>query len=164
MSSLRQTSSLSSCSVLDSLFWQLQELETTTATYVVLRLRKSRGIGRERARKLLEEAEKRTFGTLLKELRKAEALPELVGERLAMALEDRNWLVHRSRRENRGVLNKPQMYVNLVERLDRIAKNALAFNKELAAEVRAHVLKTGISEQVLDREADRLAKGWGLRS
>ena len=143
--------------------WQLQELETTTATYVVLRLREARGIGRERARELVKDAEKQTFGTLLRELKHKGVLSKAAADKLFTALENRNWLVHRSRRESRGILNKPQLYMGLVERLEQIAADALALNKELAAQVKAHVLQAGISEKVLEQEADRLAKAWGIR-
>jgi hypothetical protein len=50
--------------------WQLQELETTVATYVVVRIRAHRGMGVAPGELLMKKAEGRTLGSLLTELGK----------------------------------------------------------------------------------------------
>lgn len=142
--------------------WQLQELEETSRVYVLIRLRETRGIGEERARQIEQRIERRTFGRLLRELAGAGVLPpDLAGE-LGEMLEERNWLVHRARRDSRGILSQPELYAVISQRLDEAAERALQLLRRLAAEVERFVLKSGVNPAALQAEADRRAREWGL--
>ena len=81
--------------------WQLQELETTVAGYITVRLRETRGVGIERGGEIAAKVESRPLGPLIKELVAAGVTSDKVGAELAILLEERNWLVHRARRETR---------------------------------------------------------------
>src|SRR3954470_12887409 len=73
-------------------FWQLSECEDTVAHYLVIRLKAARGIGEDVGEQLLSNAQKRTFGSLLGELRDAGVLQASLETRLLALLEERNWL------------------------------------------------------------------------
>jgi uncharacterized protein YutE (UPF0331/DUF86 family) len=142
--------------------WQLQELEWAAANYVVIRLHAKRGIGEEAGVKLLDAAGKRTFGSLLKELSESGVLDRKLAERLKAALDDRNWLVHRSRRDNRGVLTSDERCGALIAKLGNISDEALALLKQVGQLIEQHTLQSGVSKDFVDRESERLLVQWGI--
>jgi hypothetical protein len=141
--------------------WQLQELETTVATYLVVRVHAHRGIGTTKGNSLQKEAEGRTLGALLKELAKSGVIEERVSVDLHEILEERNWLVHRARRENRGVIASAELLSELLKRLESLANHSLVMQKSLAADLERYVLDSGVDRAVIEAEADRLARLWG---
>jgi hypothetical protein len=142
--------------------WQLQELEWAIAHYVVIRLHAKRGLSPKSGCKTLEEVGKRTFGSLLNELSAAGALEPKLVERLKATLHERNWLVHRSRREDRGVLNSEERCATLVAKLKCIAKEALALLRQVLELAEQQVVQSGVSEEAIDRETARLLAEWGI--
>lgn len=142
--------------------WQLQELETTAITFAVIRLRASRGMGEVAGRALLEKGERRTLGHVLQELRARGLIDGAVDEDLRDVLDQRNWLVHRARRETRGVLTDDSRLSDLLARLDSLADRTLALQKVLASEIDAYVLSSGVKKKTVERETEEVAKRWGL--
>jgi hypothetical protein len=142
--------------------WQLQELETTVATYLVVRVHAHRGIGKVQGDSLLKQAEGRTLGALLKDLAKSGVIDDQLSIDLKEMLEQRNWLVHRACRENRGILSNAKHLTEMLDRLESLADRSLAIHKTLAADLERYVLHAGVDRAVIDREADRLTREWGL--
>lgn len=142
--------------------WQLQELETAAATYLTVRIRAHRGIGIAHGEVMLKEAEGRTFGSLLTELAKSGLIEKTLALMLGEILEERNWLVHRARRENRALLANAQQYDSLIERLEALADRSSELLKLLATGMERYVLDTGVDHAAIDAEADRLARSWGF--
>lgn len=140
--------------------WQLQELETAIATCVVVRLRDSRGVGTVAGTAISASVEKRTLGQLLHELSGAGVLTDDQVARLRDLLEDRNWLVHRSRRDHRGILTDDIELRALVERLEGVSERTLVLLKEVGAEIERYVVSTGVPQELIDREAARLVESW----
>ena len=141
--------------------WQCAECEYTLATLVVVHLRSARGVGEDAGQKLLAAAERRTFGQALAELRKAGVLPAEVEQRALDLLAERNWVVHRAKRDHRGVLNRASELDKLVQRLDRVGEEALQVNKSLAAELEEFVVRSGVDRSHVDEEAAKVAAAWG---
>jgi hypothetical protein len=142
-------------------FWQLSECEDAVAHLLVLRLKAERGMGEEQGMRLLAEAQRRTFGSLLHELKKASVLEATIEERLFALLTERNWLVHHAKRESRGILFRDDDFDRLVARVDAIAEEATELEKAVAASLEAFVVSTGVDRATIDREATRLARSWG---
>jgi hypothetical protein len=141
--------------------WQLQELEWTMAAFIVLLLKAHRGIGQEIGERLLAAAGKRTFGSLIREAKGARLLEDKLATRLEKILDDRNWLVHRSRREHRGVLSSRSRYAALIARIEAISDEALLLLKMIAELTDQYAGKSGVSQEVIARETQRLLKEWG---
>jgi hypothetical protein len=120
-----------------------------------------RGIGTTKGNSLQKEAEGRTLGALLKELAKSGVIEERVSVDLHEILEERNWLVHRARRENRGVIASAELLSELLKRLESLANHSLVMQKSLAADLERYVLDSGVDRAVIEAEADRLARLWG---
>jgi hypothetical protein len=142
--------------------WQVQELENTAAGYIVVRLRETRGVGIDQGMKISTNVEGQMLGRLIGELAKAGVIASDLASRLTAFLKERNWLVHHSRRENRGVLSDDAMFAGLLTRLDTVAEDALALTKELGREMEEYVVSSGVSRDSIDREAERLSQSWGL--
>jgi hypothetical protein len=147
-----------------SALWGLQELETTVAAYLVMRVHAHRGIGAAQGNALLKQAEGRTLGALVKELAKSGVIDDRLSIDLQEMLEQRNWLVHRARRESRGILTNAKRLAEMLSRLESLADRSLAIMKSLAADLERYVIEAGIDRVVIEREADRLAQEWGLIS
>ena len=143
--------------------WQVQELENTAAHFLVIRVRGTRGMGRSKGHELLARAQQHTFGVLINELAAAGVLERELAEQLAKTVDERNWLVHRARRESRGLLVKESVYKQLWARTEQLASDALGLTKRLAEETEKYVVSQGVSEEQLERESAILAKAWGLR-
>lgn len=143
--------------------WQVQGVEEAAATYVVMRIKGSRGMGRQKAHELLSSAYRRTFGSLVTELEKAGILEAPLATRLKSAVEERNWFVHHGRRDTRGMFSRPELYAALIARADKLAHEALALQKQLAADIKGFAMASGATEKQLEEEATRLARSWGIR-
>ena len=76
-------------------------------------------------------------------------------------MDDRNWLVHRAKRENRGALNDIALFNKLLARIDGIASDAGEINTFLATDMEDYVVRSGVDRSVIDVEATRLARSWG---
>lgn len=142
--------------------WQLQELETTAAAFVTVRLRDTRGVGFEQGSQVAAKLESLPLGPLIRELVTGGATTDEIGAELSALLEERNWLVHRARRETRGVLGSSQLFEGTMARLELIAERALALTKQLGAAVEAYVIESGVSREFIDRESARLTRSWGV--
>ena len=142
--------------------WSLQEVETTLATYLVLRLQGSFGMGEAKASELLSKATDRTMGSVLRELTRSGVLESGLGNRLATLAEERNWLVHRARRERRRLLIDGRERQELSARCGRIADDALALLHDVAAALEDHVVASGVSREWIERESEKRARELGL--
>lgn len=142
--------------------WQLQVLEDVVAAHVVVRLRAARGVGAERGKEISAEVLRKPLGALIAELAKAGVVAHDLAARLKPLLDDRNWLVHRSRRESHGALSDNETYATLSTRLRQIADRALALSKDLGAELEEYVVESGVSRDFINQEAGRLARSWWL--
>ena len=140
--------------------WQLQLLEDSLATYVVIRVLDSRGVGAEQGALLSKDVQNKTMGALITSLRKAGVLSPAVSSRLEELLKDRNWLIHHARRENHGILASESRLATLIGKLEGIANSALATSKALAAEIEDYVTRSGVSPEFIEHEAARLRRSW----
>jgi uncharacterized protein YutE (UPF0331/DUF86 family) len=144
--------------------WQLAECEDAAAHYLMLRAGATKGMGEIAGRAALQKEQAKTFGALLSELRSNGIVEGSLEARLNALLRERNWLVHRSKRESRGVINDLDNVDVLVARLDRIAEEATTLDKELAQRIERFVVSSGVDPSFIDEEAKKLAESWGYEA
>lgn len=140
--------------------WQLQELEGCAAQCFVLLAQATKGMGTAAGGALVEKAQGKTFGATIKQLEKAAALSPELAARFAKLLEERNWLVHRSRADSRGAIHGDGSAKKLLLRLEAIADEALALLKALGGTAARFVQQHGVSKESIDQESQRLLKQW----
>jgi hypothetical protein len=141
--------------------WHLAELEDAAASFYVVRLHPVQGVGLEAAKPIDDKAKKRTLGQLVRVLLAEGVFEEDFAAELLRLIKERNWLVHHSKREHRGILNRPEEYEALCHRVDRLAEDALAAQKRLAAVFEQYVRSKGVSAEVIAVEAARTRRSWG---
>lgn len=142
--------------------WQSAECEDTLAHWVLVALRPTRGIGEDEATPIIERVQNKTFGGLLSELKQDRILEEGLVERLEKLRDERNWLVHHAKRQNRGVLNRMQQFDELIERITWIGEEATELNTILGKQFEEHVVDAGVDRALIDEEAARLVDSWSL--
>jgi len=127
----------------------------------VIHLRKAQGIGEAAGLAVLGAEQKRTLGKLVSELKKNGIFEEDIETRLTSLVDERNWLVHRAKRENRGLLNDMARLDRVVERIDRLAAEATALNTLLGEKFYNAALKAGVAQESIDQEVTTLLAEWG---
>lgn len=140
--------------------WQLQELEGVAATYLVLRTKLTKGMRMEEANAFVEDAKKEVFGTTLRELNKAGLFEPQLQARFSALLDERNWLVHRSRASSRSAVYSDDPFRLLVQRVDGIASEALALLREIHQLTWAFLKEQGISEEKIREYATKTVAQW----
>lgn len=143
-------------------FWQLQDMENAARGYLVVRWAPKRGLGHDVELAISQKVDKMPFGGVIADLRKRGAISESLANDLEAAKAERNWLVHHSRRETRGILSREPALVALIHRLDAMAQESLRLHKALALELERFAVQSGVSQGSIDRESLRLAKSWGF--
>ena len=141
--------------------WQCAECEDSLAHLVIFRLRQSCGVGEKVGGELLAAVHGKTFGQVLREFKEQGILDVALESRLQNLVNERNWLVHRAKRENRGVLNDPAAYEQLAARISALAEDATSLNASIGSQIEEFVVAVGIDRTFIDREAQRIAESWG---
>lgn len=129
--------------------WLVQMLEDGVAAYLVVVHQLEPNAALEQAEAAMTAASTRTLGQLLKKIRGHET-PTDVAERLEKFVDDRNWLVHHIYREYYGTIRDPEVSATINARLDTIGREALELTKLFTEELRAYVISTGKSAEMLD--------------
>jgi uncharacterized protein YutE (UPF0331/DUF86 family) len=140
--------------------WQIQELESVAANYFVLLVQAQKGMGLEAGNLLFENAQKKTFGATVRRLAEAGLLTPELERGLNDILAERNWLVHRSRAASRGVPYNDAAAMKLLDRLEKIAQQALALLKEIGERVETFAKKHGTTEEYIHETSNRLLEEW----
>src|SRR3954470_20832166 len=87
--------------------WQIQVLEQVLASYLIMVHRITTATPRTEVETMFLKTAKHTLGQLFSAIRKTGGWSESLLPRLERFIVERNWLVHRSRHENRSDLYSP---------------------------------------------------------
>ena len=85
--------------------------------------------------------------------------PELEKRFRALLLE-RNWLVHKSRAQNRNVIHNDDATTTFVVRLEAMTDESDKLMTEVLRLMGAHVKGIGITQQQIDAAANSLLEQW----
>ncbi len=80
--------------------------------------------------------------------------------RFTSLLEERNWLVHRSRMDSRKSVHDDNAMSLLIARLDALAKEATALLKEVGARIEIFVRQHGVSAEYIDSMSKQILEQW----
>lgn len=140
--------------------WQLQELESVSAQYFVLKAQAEIGMGQQAWDELETKAQKKTFGHTIHRMKEAGLLTPEDERRYRNLLAERNWLVHGSKADSRGAVYGDAAMIELMNRLDRIAEDALQLLREVGESLESHVKKHGVSAEYIEKTSKELLKKW----
>lgn len=142
--------------------WQVQELEGVAVYLYVLLWLATPKMGMEKALPILEKEKARTFGGTIKQLRKAGLLTPTLDKRFEDLLNERNWLVHRSRASSRSAVHYDSHMAALLTRLDRMSEEAILLLGEVRSITEEFAVKHDIpAEEVAARTAETLRQWHG---
>lgn len=140
--------------------WQIQELEGVAATYFVLLTQLRRGMDRNEAETLVEKAKSKTFGVTVRQIVQAGLLDAALSGRLTRLLEERNWLVHQSRRDSRNAVHHDASMQKLLGRIELMGDEAGALLQEFGVLTQAFGEQRAVSTQRLREMAAQLLDRW----
>lgn len=142
--------------------WQIQILEGAVATYLIFVHKAKPGMARQEVEEMFTKARKSTLGNLLRQLGTSQTASSPLAEQLDKFVEDRNWLVHRSRHESHRCMNSVSGRAALIARLLGIADDALRLMKDFQSATEAHLATLGVPKEQIDQDAARQLKEWGI--
>jgi hypothetical protein len=140
--------------------WQIQVLEQVLGSYLVMVHQITTDKARTEIETMFVKAAKHTLGQLFIAIRKTGGGPESLLPRLERFIVERNWLVHRSRQENRTDLYSPAKRTALRQRLCAIADEALSLMKAFQQATEDHLIGQGVTKTEIDARAKQIRKEW----
>jgi len=140
--------------------WQIQELESSTAHYLVLITQAKMGMGYQAGSELLDKSLGRTFGSTIHQATKAGILCKELEHRFLDLLKERNWLVHNSRRQSRNAMSSDEVAGRLIQRLKTIAEESKAILLEVGELAEKYVRGFGISQEQIEEATNNLLDQW----
>lgn len=140
--------------------WQIQELEGCAAQYFVLLAQATPRMGLDAGNALVDKALGKTFGQTIHQLAKAGLLSAELEQRFTSLLGERNWLVHKSRRESRDAIYSDSAMMRLINRLEAMEEESRALLRQIGGLTEKHVLGVGITPRQVDEITARLLEQW----
>ena len=140
--------------------WQTQSLENTLVHYLVMVHKVPIGTAREQVEQVFAATSKHTLGRLLHDLTGFEGESTDFVDRLGVFLPERNWLVHRSRHTSHTDLFSAELTQALLERLARVASDALALMQDIQTALESALVEVGVTREFIDRKSAEILQEW----
>lgn len=141
---------------------QIQSFELNIENYLAIVHKLEVNMAREEAEKIFEKCGKMTLGQLFKEIDKNEEIPQKLHDRLTNFINERNWLVHKCRKENEASLYNPEKFPLILLRIERISEESLKLSKYFSSQSEEYMLRNNIiSKEELDNYTQRILDSWG---
>lgn len=142
--------------------WQLQDLERNLAYYYVLVLNSNEGMGFENAKVPLEKSLKKPLGQSLDSLNNANLIPTEFKKRFQSLLDERNWLVHRSRADNRNIFDSRLVYESFLNRMQLIKNETLSLSNIVEKFVSTYLEQQNFIIDNVDELTQEILDGWHM--
>jgi hypothetical protein len=140
--------------------WQLQTVEDTLVAHHVMLYEVEVGCEQHAFETAIDRRRGQTLGTLLKLPGFETSLSVEIRGRLISLLAERNWLLHRSRREVHVELNTEAGASSVLARISAIGDDATILAKSVQRATEAGLAKKGISPEQITRNADAILRAW----
>jgi hypothetical protein len=144
--------------------WQLQVLEDALAAHLVLLHDVQPGCTGNELEAALSRRRGLTFGKLLEELDRAlrakETLPSPVRSRLDALKQERNWLVHRSRRDSHVEINRAAGAARVLSRIEKLHDDTTALMRDVQDATELGLRALGIPREQITERANAILRSW----
>jgi hypothetical protein len=118
------------------------------------------GAARFEIEAMFSKTAKQTLGQLFGAIRDTGQGSSDLLVRLEKFVNERNWLVHRSRDDNPSVLYTTATRLALICRIDAIAEEALFLASSFQRATEEHLTRLGVAKTQIDADAARILKRW----
>jgi hypothetical protein len=139
---------------------QIQVLEETVALHLVLVHKTDAKTARRDAENMFAKASKQTLGQLFGAIRDTGKGRSDLLSRLEHFVEERNWLIHRSRHENRKDLYSDAGRPQLIARISAVADEALFLLTAFQDLTDTHLIAQGMDRAKMQARADEIYREW----
>jgi len=139
---------------------QIQVLEETLAVHLVIVHKADAKAARRDIETMFAKASKQTLGQLSRAIQDTGKSPSDLLSRLEHFVDERNWLVHRSRLENRRDLNSDARRSQLIGRITAVADDALSLLTTFTELTEAHLIARGLDSAKIQARADEIYRVW----
>ena len=140
--------------------WQLQDLETVCAKYLMLRTCIKEGVTEGDYDDLVAKALSKPFGATLRAAAEANVFSEPLQSRFKHVLSERNWLIHKSRLDNRAAFSSDSAAHALIQRIDQISSTVRELMLEIDALIDSDAMESGIDLSELGQRTDEMLSTW----
>jgi hypothetical protein len=140
--------------------WQIQVLEETVAVHLVAVHKADAKTARRDVETMFAKASKQTLGQLFGALRDTGKGPSDLLSRLEHFVNERNWLIHRSRHENRKDLYSDVRRPQLIARIKAVADEALALLTAFQEQTEAHLTAQGMDRASMQARIQEIYREW----
>lgn len=158
---LRRSARLTAfCDRIGFAVWQLQDLETVCAKYLMLRTCIKEGITESDYDDLVAKALSKPFGATLRAAAEASVFSGSLQARFKEILSERNWLIHKSRLDSRSAFYSDSAAHDLIQRIDQISAGVRDLMIEIDKLVDSDAVESGIDLAELSRRTDEMLSIW----
>jgi hypothetical protein len=140
--------------------WQLQDLETVCAKYLMLRTCIKEGVTENDYDALVEKALGKPFGATLRAAAEANVFSGQLQSRFKEILSERNWLIHKSRLDNRAALCSDSATHELIQRIDQISAGVRELMVEIDKLIDSDAIESGVDLVELGKRTDEMLSTW----
>ncbi|WP_166213074.1 hypothetical protein [Cognatiluteimonas telluris] len=140
--------------------WQLQDLETVCAKYLMLRTCIKEGVTENDYDDLVAKALGKPFGATLRAAAEANVFSGALQTRFKEILSERNWLIHKSRLDNRAAFYSDSAAHDLIQRIDLISAGVRELMIEIDKLIDSDAIESGIDLADLGRRTDEMLSTW----
>jgi hypothetical protein len=140
--------------------WQIQVLERVLASYLVMVHKLQLGAARTEVETMFHKVGKQTLGQLFRAIENEGGAPAALLPRLEQFVDERNWLVHRSRHDNRKDIYTARPRLRLSQKISTIADEAFSLAKAFQEATEKHLIACGMSKADIDLRAQQIMRDW----
>lgn len=123
---------------------QIQSFELTVEIYLAQVHNLDVDMDRVEAEKIFDQCGKMTLGQLFNEIEQKEKLPIELSNRISNFIKERNWLVHKCRKENEGYLYNSEKFPKTLDRIRNLYEESDSLNKYFSTKSTEYILTKGI--------------------
>ena len=140
---------------------QIQSFEYNIEIYLALVHKLEPKMAREEAENIFDKCGKMTLGQLFREIESEEELPEELHNRIHNFIKERNWLVHKCRKENQANLYNSEKFPFTLKRIEKVAEESLLLSKYFDKKAEEYLLNNGImTKEELDHNTQVILDSW----
>lgn len=142
--------------------WQVQEVEVALRDLLLLKKYFKKGVAKSAWDQTTKKVSKLSFGQLLTEVRAADIVEDSLADALQELVGRRNWLVHHSRADTRGVMTNALLYESLTRHCVEVVTRALELQRAVSEESLAFIEASNPDREAIAKALAGTMEAWGL--
>jgi hypothetical protein len=143
---------------------QIQVLEETLQVHLVLVHKADAKAARRDVETMFAKTSKHNLGWLFRDIQDTGKSPSDLLSRLEHFVDERNWLIHRSRRENPRNIRSDAKRSQLIARITAVVNEALSLMTTFQELTEAHLIARGVDRAKMQARTAEIYREWNTES